>query len=1152
MAKKGTISVSFKVVDDGDGIKRLAMDGKELKKILEENAKAAKRLQSKFIDLAAKSTSLKNLSDAAGQLKSTLNDLTSESMDFNKAMRAVNTMAGKDSAGFEKMKDQVADLAKTIPIARDELANGLYQTISNGVPEGNWIEFLNTSARSAVGGMADLGEVVGVTSTIIKNYGLEWDAAAGIQDKIQLTAKNGVTSFEQLAQALPRVAGNAATLGVSIDELMASFATLTGVSGNTSEVSTQLAAIFTALVKPSSEAAQMAEEMGIQFDAAAIKAAGGFTQFLTKLDASVKSYAKASGVLEQEVYGRLFGSADSLRALVPLQGELASKFHDNVASMVDSAGTMDAAYADMASTGEATTQILKNKWGEVTDVIAGFTSMMQPYISFTAQILSSASSVMILVSSYKALNTQQTIYAIKAKGVSLAMALAGISGKSTAATMRVLSATFKTGAFAATSLKIALRGLLISTGIGIAIWAVTEAVNYFASASDNAADSTDGLTEAQRRQQEEQQRVQQAEEQEKKQLEDLRAQLELNIAKTKDFHGTKEEEQKIVNDLNNTYGDTMGYFSSVADWYKALVANSQAYCQQMIIEARIRRKANDIAAKEEELESILRDGTGKAKMYSTQKKAVKGDVTEYYTDANGNRASRTVTGVTGFTSDYKEAVSRAKTLNAEIGYGRKQMTQMVQSLSSIQMPVQGSKTAPAAPSGGSGKHTGGGSGKHTGASGNKNNKNDKNDKNDDKDTRNALEKLDDQIRINQELALSLEEDSQAFKDLKTSTLELVKTRDKLRKQQDDLVKIPEPEYTPPKKEDIKTYEELDKALTHYREELDKAQPDKRPEINAAIKDLEALREAWDKALNPPADTGPKYDAEAKSLAAMEENVEYLNEQLSRISDLNEATKINTEIKAWNDKADAIRNAGLEAKSTFETLHEGYDTVRGIGDGIQSVTSALQGNGDAWQAVTGIIDGFFQIYEGVSAVIAMINTLTTATTAHTAATIAQTTAQSAQSAASTQQAAATVAASTAEATSIPTAEAAAVAQVPVIAANKAAAASFMELAAASYFAAHAAIPFVGFGIAAGFTAAAKAMVLAMGATPFAEGGIVSGPTLGLVGEYAGAANNPEVIAPLDRLRALMDGGDGPGELSCRLKGSDIEIVYDRRKKRKSRM
>ena len=38
--------------------------------------------------------------------------------------------------------------------------------------------------------------------------------------------------------------------------------------------------------------------------------------------------------------------------------------------------------------------------------------------------------------------------------------------------------------------------------------------------------------------------------------------------------------------------------------------------------------------------------------------------------------------------------------------------------------------------------------------------------------------------------------------------------------------------------------------------------------------------------------------------------------------------------------------------------------------------------------------------------------------------------------------------------------------------------------------------------------------------FAEGGIVSGPTLAMVGEYAGASGNPEVIAPLDKLRGML--------------------------------
>ena len=52
-----------------------------------------------------------------------------------------------------------------------------------------------------------------------------------------------------------------------------------------------------------------------------------------------------------------------------------------------------------------------------------------------------------------------------------------------------------------------------------------------------------------------------------------------------------------------------------------------------------------------------------------------------------------------------------------------------------------------------------------------------------------------------------------------------------------------------------------------------------------------------------------------------------------------------------------------------------------------------------------------------------------------------------------------------------------------------------------------------------TAAAKAALNRV--TAFAAGGIVSGPTLALVGEYAGASSNPEVIAPLNKLKSMIE-------------------------------
>jgi hypothetical protein len=63
----------------------------------------------------------------------------------------------------------------------------------------------------------------------------------------------------------------------------------------------------------------------------------------------------------------------------------------------------------------------------------------------------------------------------------------------------------------------------------------------------------------------------------------------------------------------------------------------------------------------------------------------------------------------------------------------------------------------------------------------------------------------------------------------------------------------------------------------------------------------------------------------------------------------------------------------------------------------------------------------------------------------------------------------------------------------------------------------------------------------GATPFASGGIVSGPTMGLIGEYPGAKSNPEVVAPLDKLKDML-GDNGGGQFV--LRGSDLVLALNR--------
>ena len=64
----------------------------------------------------------------------------------------------------------------------------------------------------------------------------------------------------------------------------------------------------------------------------------------------------------------------------------------------------------------------------------------------------------------------------------------------------------------------------------------------------------------------------------------------------------------------------------------------------------------------------------------------------------------------------------------------------------------------------------------------------------------------------------------------------------------------------------------------------------------------------------------------------------------------------------------------------------------------------------------------------------------------------------------------------------------------------------------------------------------------GIAAFKDGGIVSGPTLGLVGEYPGASTNPEVIAPLDKLRSMMGGQNVV--VTGKISGRDILLTSER--------
>lgn len=110
------------------------------------------------------------------------------------------------------------------------------------------------------------------------------------------------------------------------------------------------------------------------------------------------------------------------------------------------------------------------------------------------------------------------------------------------------------------------------------------------------------------------------------------------------------------------------------------------------------------------------------------------------------------------------------------------------------------------------------------------------------------------------------------------------------------------------------------------------------------------------------------------------------------------------------------------------------------------------------------------------------------------------------------------------------------------ANTAAAASGGASAVAS-------IPYVGPVLA---VAAVASILAALATLPkFAKGGVISGPTMGLMGEYAGAQHNPEVIAPLNTLRQYIQPAGVGGEVDFRIRGRDLYGTLKKDRRRSSR-
>lgn len=279
--------------------------------------------------------------------------------------------------------------------------------------------------------------------------------------------------------------------------------------------------------------------------------------------------------------------------------------------------------AELAKTDAGKQKQLENTLGDIKEQMGALVQGIAPYVTMASQITITITGVVKLTTSlYAAIKAFSTLTVVTE---ATSRAKVGMT-----AVVRVLTATIHgeavgatTAAVATRALGVAVKSLLISTGVGIAIVALTEAINYLMNSSDDAAKSVDKLSEAE-------QEAKMTHQQTAQQIASVRSEMMQNIAALKNFKGSKEQEKAMVQQMNTKYGEAMGYYSTVSQWYQTLTANSKAYCNQMINEITIRNLANQAADLQQQRYDYTHDKNGRTKKFSAEKqiglvKAQKGD-----------------------------------------------------------------------------------------------------------------------------------------------------------------------------------------------------------------------------------------------------------------------------------------------------------------------------------------------------------------------------------------------------------------------------------------------------------------------------------------------------------------------------------------------
>lgn len=281
---------------------------------------------------------------------------------YQTSLAAVSTVANETTGTTAEFDAALNGLATEMngAISISDAAKASYDILSSGFQnQADVLTILRESQKTAVGGFSDLGTISDATTTVMNSFGDALGATLDNTERVKLVT-NGMIATQNLgkitageyASQIGNVASTAAAAGVSLEEVNAAISVSTASGINASSSFAGFNQILAVLMKPTAEATELANQLGIEFNAAALQSKG-----LSGVLADIIDKGGATA----ENMTKLFGSVEATKVAMTLVAGEGAKFNDFLGQMENTAGSVDKAFAIMSETIEAKVARTLNK-----------------------------------------------------------------------------------------------------------------------------------------------------------------------------------------------------------------------------------------------------------------------------------------------------------------------------------------------------------------------------------------------------------------------------------------------------------------------------------------------------------------------------------------------------------------------------------------------------------------------------------------------------------------------------------------------------------------------------------------------------------------------------------------------------------------------